>query len=452
MPLSLKGKNEILTLNHKFGFQPRFVVYLSSLGVFRETFRNRNILVLTITQTLFMFTAFLWWPYRSLFILELGASKELLGMLLMVETVSSILFQLPGGILADRLGRRQIILISSALRIISPIIYLFSTTWIQITPALILASAGMLGMPAQTALIAESLPKGGRSSGFAAFRTITSIPMIITSLMGGVLMDYYGVLKGCRLVLMASIIMTVLSLVLRWKFITETLEKNQDSSFRGQSITEQVKGLGNLSRDIWVIIVVLAVSSFAARGVMSFMVIYGVEVVGLTKTQWGIIGTIVSVITTLLTTPSGILADRIGRKPLVIASRTFVSVSTLGYTFSENFTHMCITRGLGGIGSGLGGAMWGPMGGPVWQALVADLTPPSERAKIMGFIGTIGSIVSTPASWVGGYMYENISPALPFRASFILDTIGTVIFMFFLREPTEESVVLEGPDTAQREL
>jgi hypothetical protein len=35
-----------------------------------------------------MFTAFLWWPYRSLYILELGASTELLGMLLMVETAS----------------------------------------------------------------------------------------------------------------------------------------------------------------------------------------------------------------------------------------------------------------------------------------------------------------------------------------------------------------------------
>jgi hypothetical protein len=49
-------------------------------------------------------------------------------------------------------------------------------------------------------------------------------------------------------------------------------------------------------------------------------------------------------------------------------------------------------------------------------------------------------------------MYENISPALSFRTSFILDTIGTVIFIVFLREPKEESVVLEGPDTAQREL
>ena len=56
----------------------------------------------------------------------------------------------------------------------------------------------MVSLPAKTALIAESLPKGGRSSGFAVFRTFTSIPMIITSLMGGMLMDYYGVLKGCK--------------------------------------------------------------------------------------------------------------------------------------------------------------------------------------------------------------------------------------------------------------
>ncbi|NIV14350.1 MAG: hypothetical protein GWN62_24680 [Aliifodinibius sp.] len=40
-----------------------------------------------ISQTLTMFTAWLWWPFRSLFILELGASKEILGALLMIDTI-----------------------------------------------------------------------------------------------------------------------------------------------------------------------------------------------------------------------------------------------------------------------------------------------------------------------------------------------------------------------------
>ena len=78
---------------------------MSLFSTIREVFSNRNVLILTISQTPFMFTAFLWFPYRSLFILELGATKELLGVLLMLETIGQVIFQLAGGILADRLGR-----------------------------------------------------------------------------------------------------------------------------------------------------------------------------------------------------------------------------------------------------------------------------------------------------------------------------------------------------------
>ena len=127
-----------------------------------------------------MFTAFLWFPYRSLYILELGATKELLGMLLMLETVGQIIFQLPGGILADRFGRRRIIVYSSFFRIASPIIYMFSTHWTHMAPGMILNSAAMLGVPAVNALIAESLPLKSRSAGYAAYRMVTWMPMIVT--------------------------------------------------------------------------------------------------------------------------------------------------------------------------------------------------------------------------------------------------------------------------------
>ncbi len=156
---------------------------------------------------------------------------------------------------------------------------------------------------------------------------------------------------------------------------------------------------------------------------------------GLTNTQWGMIGTVVSLISTLLMMPAGMLADRIGRKPCIIISRVLSSFSTLGFTFSRNFWHMGAVRALGGVASGFGGAAWGPIGGPVWQALVADVTPPEDRGRMMGLMGTIQGLVSTPASWVGGYMYDNVSPELPFYTSFALNTIGTAIFVALLKEP-----------------
>jgi MFS family permease len=409
---------------------------VSSFRVFRETFSNRNVAVLTVTQTLFMFTAFLWWPYRSLFILELGATKELLGMLLMLETVSRLMFQLPGGIMADRLGRRRVIIYSSVLRLGSPLVLFFASHWTHMAPGIVLASAGSLGMPAVNALIAESLPEGGRGSGFAAYRTVTWMPMIVTSLLGGMLMDYYGVVRGVRLVLVLSLAVSALSTLLRWRFITETLgDADKEEEMRPKTSRRNLQELGRMPRGIWVMTAVAAISMFGTRAVMSFMVIYAVEVVGLTKTQWGAIGTVVSLITTLLTMPGGMLADRIGRKPCIIVSRVLSSFSTLGFTFSQNFWHLGASRVVGGVAQGFGGTAWGPMGGPVWQALVADLTPPEDRGRMMGLMGTIQGLVTTPASWVGGYMYDNISPELPFYTSFALNTIGTVIFVALLKEP-----------------
>lgn len=73
--------------------------------------------------------------------------------------------------------------------------------------------------------------------------------------------------------------------------------------------------------------------------------------------------------------------------------------------------------------------------GPVWTALVADITPVESRGRIMGLMGTVVSIVSTPGSWAGGYLYDNVSPATPFQASFLMNMAGTALFITLLKQP-----------------
>jgi len=423
--------------------------------VLRETLSNRNLAVLTITQTLFMFTAFLWWPYRSLYILELGATKELLGMLLMVETVSQVIFQLPGGILTDRLGRRKVIVISSVFRIAAPVVYLLSTHWTHIAPGLMINSVAMISLPAVNALIAESLPAERRSSGYAAYRSITWMPMIITSLLGGIFMDYYGIIKGVQICLVAMIVVSTASTLIRWRYIKETLDitkQPKKPTAEKKPLSQTLKGLGKMPREVWILTAVAAISGFAMRSVWSFMVIYAVEEIGLTNTQWGLIGTIVSIISTALTIPGGILSDRIGRKPCIIVSKTLGPISTIGFILSNNFWQLTLTRSIGGVAQGFGGTVWGPMGGPVWQALVADCTPPEERGRMMGLMGSIAGLASTPASWVGGYLYDNVSPALPFQVSFALDLASTAIFMALFKERKREETDEENDQDSPKQL
>ena len=172
--------------------------------------------------------------------------------------------------------------------------------------------------------------------------------------------------------------------------------------------------------------------------VFSFTVPYVVNVIGLSTIEYGAIASAVSLMSLFLTLPGGVLSDRIGRKQAVIISRVIGSLSTIGVPLSWNIYSLGAFRVAGSIGSGLGGTFMRVRGGPVWQALVADVTPPEGRARIMGLMGTFVSIISTPASYVGGYMSDNVSPESIFYSSFLLNTLGSVLILVLLKPDAQK--------------
>jgi MFS family permease len=401
-----------------------------SITTVRGFLDNKNITSVMMTQVLTMFTAWLWWPYRSLFILELGASKETLGALLMIETIGGMIFQLPGGILADRIGRKKVMLLSSIIGIGSPIIYILSTNWTHIAPALILSSTSSLARPAYNALIAESLPPEKRGSGFAAISFVQKIPNIFTGLIGGYIIDIYGVLSGVRIILIFSLIASSIGTFIYWRRLEETLTSDSSKPIQARRLTLQ--GISKMPRNILILTTVAALSAFGVRMIFGFSVIYAVEEIGLSKTEYGLISTVVSLVSLFLTMPGGLIADRIGKKTTVIISRIVGSLSTIGVPLSSSFWHLAFFNVAGSIGSGMGGTYFRVRGGPVWEALVADMCPMGERARLMGLMGTIISLINIPATWVGGYLYDNSSPKMPFITSFMMNTIGTLLLVFLL--------------------
>lgn len=74
------------------------------------------------------------------------------------------------------------------------------------------------------------------------------------------------------------------------------------------------------------------------------------------------------------------------------------------------------------------------MGGPAWQALIADVVPSKDRAKIMGLMGTISGVVGLPGSLIGGYMYER-DPDMLLLVGSILEALSIPIILLFVREP-----------------
>ncbi|MFB0543584.1 MAG: MFS transporter, partial [Candidatus Bathyarchaeia archaeon] len=196
----------------------------STKDVIKNVFSNRNILAISLTTTLWSVCNAGWSPYWPLYLKhELGATVAVLGMLSVIQTSEQLLFQLPGGILADRFGRRKIILFGTSLRIIAPLIYLMATNWVHVIPAVIVNAMSSIYTPAFDAIIADSLPQRQRGAGYGAYRMITSLPRVFMPVLGGIIMDALGYKEGVRIFLIATIIASVVMILIRARFLTETL-------------------------------------------------------------------------------------------------------------------------------------------------------------------------------------------------------------------------------------
>lgn len=418
------------------------------IRVAKDVFSNKNILIISITTSMISITDMGWRPFWGLYLTnELKASIAAVGLLSTIASSERLLFQLPGGLLADRFGRRKIIIYGTALRFIPPLIYLWATHWTQVIPALLVSGATSIYMPAFNAIIADSIPEEERGAGYGAYRTITSSPQIFGPIIGGVLMDNFGYKEGVRIFLIVSLFTNLIVTYARWKVLTETLDVDNNSIAKANALektnfTQKIRNTFDLPRTIWVMVTVAILGSFGMRMVWDFMSIYAVEIIGLSNTQLGIVQTTGGIIAAILAMPGGMMSDRFGRKPMILVSRIVSPIMTAGVTIATDFTQYFAIQFVNSIGNALGGGgMYA--GGPAWNALIADLVPREKRGTVMGTIGTVSGLVATPSSIVGGYLWQAISPQFPFYISLVLGILGAFVFAFGVKEPKrpERSIV-----------
>jgi MFS family permease len=122
----------------------------------------------------------------------------------------------------------------------------------------------------------------------------------------------------------------------------------------------------------------------------------------------------------------GLLADRFGRRPLILGSFAVFAAAFTGYYLAATSLAFIIIRGLAGaLTAGLG---------PATMGLVADIAPPDERARWIGVVGggTSAGFIVGPV--VGGLLYDRWGYGPPFLASIGIALLTLLITFFAIPE------------------
>jgi len=378
----------------------------------------------------------LWW---TLYLIEeLQTPIAIVGFLATIQSTSRILFQLPGGIIADRIGRKRVIVFGTGMRIVAPLFLLTAKSWHWVVPGMVLNSIASIYVPAFNAIIAESLPQERRGAAFGAYRMMTSIPQIFMPVVSGYYLDMMGVGRGVRVGLMLFIGAALVATVVRAIFLTETLkpediEDSNDNEKEGQGLLDVFK---RQPRTIWAMMGVSIISGFAMRMTWTFLTPYATYEMGLSATQYGLLQSVATGISVPLYFLSGIIADRFGRVPCILLARGLGPFDSLSLLFLRDYNHLLAAYGVIGVAGGLGGGRLrggGFMGGPAWQALIADIVPQRDRGKVMGLMGTVSGIIGLPGSYMGGVMYDR-NPNMLLAVGAGLEVLAIPLILLFVRE------------------
>jgi MFS family permease len=418
--------------------------------ILREVFSNRNIIALSSTNMLYQIFNGLWELWWSLYLIEvLNTPIIIVGLLATLQNTSQILFQLPGGIVADKIGRKKVIVFGTALRIIAPFTMYFARSWEYVMPGMVLMSIASLYGPAFNAIISESLPQRRIGAAFGAYRMFTSIPQIFMPVVSGYFFDLMGLGSAVRIGLLLFTVATLIATIVRGVFLKETLIKSTSYAELDNEIIPEsmISTFRNQPRTIYAMLLVAVIAGFAMRMTWTFLTPYAINVAGLSKTQYGILQSLAMGISVPLYLLSGLIADRFGRVPCILLARGLGPFDSLSLLLFRDYLQLIGAYSIIGVAGGLGGGRLrggGYMGGPAWQALISDIVPSRDRGKIMGLMGTITGIIGLPGSYLGGILYKN-NPDLLLLSGSILEAISIPIIILFIKDKSRPAKILKKP-------
>jgi predicted MFS family arabinose efflux permease len=167
----------------------------------------------------------------------------------------------------------------------------------------------------------------------------------------------------------------------------------------------------------------------ADKGTVSATATQLKDTFGIGNTDIGILLTVVSIVSALLSVPMGVLTDRISRTRVLTFSISGWSIAMVAGGAAQSYSWLLISR--------IGLAAVAAAAGPAVASLVGDLFPTEERAKIYGRI-LAGELVGTGFGLVGSTLVAGL---FGWRAAFFWLVPFTIVLAVVLartREPARD--------------
>ncbi len=338
------------------------------------------------------------YPLLPLFLsTTLGASRGMIGLIEgIAETTASIL-KVFSGYISDKIKKRKfLVFLGYTLSTITkPFFSIATRAWhVLFVRFLDRVGKGIRTSP-RDALIADSINENIRGRAFGFHRAMDTLGAVFGPLTAFLLLPLVN--NNYRTIFLISFIPGVIAVSVVLFFVKERIT----SKSKAQKVKIIFK---NLTPEFKLFVILSAIFTLGNSS-GAFLILRAITV-DISPKMIPILWLIFNVVYTIAATPSGILSDKIGRKPVIIIGFMIYTLVYVGFAFANAAFQVWILFIIYGIYYGIIEVNF--------RAYVADLVPSNIRATAYGVFHTTVGITAFPASVIMGVLWDSVGVKFAF--------------------------------------
>jgi MFS family permease len=367
----------------------------------------------------------------------LGGGGIIVGLIGGLSESFDAIFRIFSGRISDRFKKRKLLAIIG---------YGFSTL---VKPFMLLATAwgGVLGVrfgdrigkgirsSPRDALIADSVDAKVRGKSFGFHRAMDTSGAVLGLAIAAVII--YA-LQGTDLILLndtyrwlviAGIIPAVLAVIILISFVREKImparpQPKVASTPSTPSAAPTVSQKQEFSGQFKLFLLIMGI--FTLGNSSDFFVVLRAQNLNVDVLEITVMLVVFNITYALVSTPAGILSDKLGRRKVIVIGWTVYALVYLGFALSNSLWSMWVLFAAYGI-------YYGIVEG-VARAYVADLVHAERRGTAYGYYQGVVGLMLLPASVIAGVLWDKVNPASPFYFGACLAFLAMLGLLLLLKE------------------
>jgi len=385
---------------------------------------TRNIFLLGLVSLFTDLSSQMIFPLIPLYLVSvLGTGALVVGICEGAAETTASLIKVFSGYWSDRLKRRKpFVFIGYSLSAVTKPLFALARTWPLVLTIRMIERVGKgIRSAPRDAIVAESVDRSVRGKAYGFHRAMDGLGSVLGALLAFILLsttnsDY------ARIFLLAGI--PGIAAVLFILFIKEP-ERTEGQQVRTTSMRVSFRALPANLR----LLIVAASVFYLGHFGYAFLLLRAKDI-GLTDQTAILLYVLFYVVYVIAAIPAGMLSDRVGRKPVLMASYLIFAIVSLGLIFTTSLRSVLPFFAIYGMSFA--------MFDSVQRAYVVDFAPEHLRATALGTFHAAVGLVALPGGYVAGMLWDTIGPEATFVYGLTLAVVSSLLLLSV--KPTREAI------------